>query len=311
MTGGARTGGRSAGAGTAGTMTAGAANDGAPGRAMLATGGRLRRACTRTALGLALGLALGAGPGLSATATPERPAPRPAIEPIPAARWDDARGESDRWALAARRALKTHGRALVSTVPRDIEDWCPGYRGADDADRRAFWTGFLSSLAKYESTYRPTAVGGGGRWFGLLQILPTTARGYGCEATSGAALKDGGRNLACAIRIMARTVPRDGVIFARSPRWSGVAADWGPMRSEEKRAEMSRWLRGQDYCRFTTTRRPAPRPDRGPAGDATVMSAAAPIPSPRPAPRPAVETATLLPRDLDGGATPRRGGPPH
>lgn len=145
-------------------------------------------------------------------------------------------------------------------TPKDIRDWCPGYARADLATRRAFWVGFLSALAKHESTWNPRAVGGGGLWYGLLQILPATARLFGCKARTGAALKDGAANLSCGIRIMAQTVTRDGVISARRPRWSGVAADWGPLRKAAKREEMAAWLKAQDYCQMQASPRPQPRP---------------------------------------------------
>lgn len=190
-----------------------------------------------------------------------RPKPRPSITPeiIPDTRWDHL-SESARWTRAALDALKTHGAPLVRVVPKDVAEWCPAYPQAGAEQRRAFWVGFLSALAKYESRWRPRAVGGNGRWYGLLQILPATARGYRCRAQSGEALQSGGANLSCAVRILARTVPRDGVIQARQPRWSGVAADWGPMRSEIKRSEMAEWLRSQDYCQRMTSPRPMPRP---------------------------------------------------
>ncbi|EKE45492.1 transglycosylase SLT domain protein [Oceaniovalibus guishaninsula JLT2003] len=211
-----------------------------------------------------LGHLAGAALLCAATACPAagdiRPQPRPAAEPIPAARWDH-RAESERWSRAVLHALDTHGKRLIEETPRDADEWCPGYADADRPQRRAFWVGFLSALAKHESTWKPKAVGGDGRWYGLLQILPATARGYGCRAGSGAELKSGAANLACAVRIMARTVPRDGVIDARSPRWSGVAADWGPLRSELKKADMIGWLRGQDYCTIAASPRPRLRPE--------------------------------------------------
>lgn len=178
---------------------------------------------------------------------------------IPNTRWDHRR-ESDAWTRAALDALKAHGTPLVNSVPRDIGEWCPGYAAAAPPVRRAFWVGFLSALAKHESTWRPDAVGGGDRWFGLLQILPATARGYDCRARTGSDLQRGAANLSCAIRIMAVTVPRDGVIHAEAPRWSGVAADWGPLRSLSKRTDMANWLRAQDYCQRSTSPRPRPRP---------------------------------------------------
>ncbi|WP_324755030.1 transglycosylase SLT domain-containing protein [Roseovarius sp. Pro17] len=189
--------------------------------------------------------------------TPTRPAARSAE--IPKARWDHRPGGAA-WTRDALAALAQHGAPLVSTVPRDIAAWCPGYPSANVAQRRAFWVGFLSTLSKHESTYRAKAVGGGGLWFGLLQILPSTARGHGCRARTGGALKDGGDNLSCAIRIMARTVTRDKAIAIKEGRWRGVAADWGPLRISNKRTDMSSWLRGQSYCAITKSPRPQRRP---------------------------------------------------
>ncbi|WP_316247399.1 transglycosylase SLT domain-containing protein [Roseobacter fucihabitans] len=153
------------------------------------------------------------------------------------------------WNQAALEALRSHGKPLVEMVPEDIAQWCPQYEVADEAARAAFWVGFMSALAKHESTYQPWAVGGGGKWFGLLQIAPATARGYECRAGSGEALKDGGDNLSCAVRIMAVTVPRDGKIFGKDENWRGVAADWGPMRSTSKRRDIADWLVRQPYCK--------------------------------------------------------------
>ena len=179
---------------------------------------------------------------------------------VPRTRWQHMEGHV-LWTRAALSALKDHGRPLVETVPRDIAYWCPAYPGKGAAERRAFWVGFLSALAKHESTYRPWAVGGGGKWFGLLQILPGTARGYACTARTGAGLKSGAANLSCAVRIMARTVPRDGVIHGyRGKRGQGVTADWGPMHSAAKRREMAGWLRRQTYCLSPGATRPRARP---------------------------------------------------
>lgn len=156
--------------------------------------------------------------------------------------------------------LQGHAAPLVSEVPRDVEAWCPAYADNPPEARAAFWAGLASALAKHESTYDPKAVGGGGRWYGLLQILPATARWRGCRAGSGAALMVGAANLSCALRIMAITVPRDGAIALRDTRWRGVAADWGPMRSEAKRRDMANWLKQQSYCRPLSVQRPRLRP---------------------------------------------------
>lgn len=168
---------------------------------------------------------------------------------LPPMRWSEAPGKTQ-WNEAALEALGSHGAPLVEMVPSDIDRWCPAYREADTAGREAFWIGFMSALAKHESTYRPTAVSPNGKWFGLLQISPATARGYECQAGSGAALKDGGANLSCAIRIMAVTVPRDGVIEAYDGRWRGVAADWGPLRVSAKQRDIAAWLNAQPFCQI-------------------------------------------------------------
>ncbi|NBB84381.1 MAG: transglycosylase SLT domain-containing protein [Alphaproteobacteria bacterium] len=162
----------------------------------------------------------------------------------PPMRWDH-HPASDAWTETAFSALERHGAALPALTPDDIDAWCPGYPDATAEERKAFWAGLISTLAKHESTWNPAAVGGGGRWFGLVQIAPATARGYGCRARSGSDLKDGAANLSCAIRIMAQTVPRDGVV-SRGMR--GVAADWGPFHSARKREDMRSWTRAQPYC---------------------------------------------------------------
>ncbi|MCB1333404.1 MAG: transglycosylase SLT domain-containing protein [Roseivivax sp.] len=193
-------------------------------------------------------------------AGPESLAPKrsllPHVRPVSmvASRWDHL-PQAARWNAAALTALRSHAQGLPDQVPRDIADWCPSYPLANRAGREAFWVGLLSALAKHESTWRPAAVGGGGRWYGLTQILPSTAEHYGCRATTGSALTDGAANLSCALRIMARTVRRDGVV-SRGMR--GVAADWGPFHSERKREDMRDWLREQPYCR-APGRSPLPR----------------------------------------------------
>ncbi|WP_155773961.1 transglycosylase SLT domain-containing protein [Rhodovulum sp. MB263] len=164
---------------------------------------------------------------------------------LPAMRWDHMPEATD-WTKASLDALSLYGTGLTETVPADIQTWCPAYEKARPAQRRAFWAGLFSALAKHESTWNEAAVGGGGRWFGLLQISPATARYHGCAATSGSALTDGKANLSCAVRIASSAVVRDGVVAARG---RGVAADWGPMTVASKREEIAAWTRAQSYCR--------------------------------------------------------------
>nr|WP_319246757.1 transglycosylase SLT domain-containing protein [uncultured Celeribacter sp.] len=183
-----------------------------------------------------------------------RPVLRPYEVKMPKLRWH-RQSHGPRWTRAAMHAIASHGQALVKTVPQDIRDWCPGYVQQTPQGRAAFWAGLLSTLSYHESTWRETAVGGGGRWFGLVQIAPRTAQAYQCRAGTGEALKDGVQNLSCAVRIMNRTVARDGVVSAGM---RGVAADWGPFHSRMKREDMRRWIAQQPYCRVQLRRSPIP-----------------------------------------------------
>lgn len=185
---------------------------------------------------------------------------------LPRVRWSDGEGgQRALWTRTALAVLRAQG-TLEDVVPRDIETWCPAYRHNPPRLRRAFWVGLLSALSWHESTWRPEAVGGGGRWFGLMQIAPSTARLYGCRAGNGNDLKDPEDNLSCAIRIMARTVLRDRAVALHDGRWRGVAADWGPMTSRAKRGEMAAWTREQAYCTMNlaplVSLRPVARPGR-------------------------------------------------
>ena len=161
-------------------------------------------------------------------------------------RWDHVPAATQ-WETAGLAALDSHAAILPDLVPDDIDTWCPAYEQAREPQREAFWLGLMSALARHESTWNQAAVGGGGRWFGLVQISPSTARLHGCEATSGQALLDGAANVSCALRIWAKTVPRDGVV-AEGRR--GIAADWGPMHPSQarKREDIRAWMQDQPYC---------------------------------------------------------------
>ena len=164
----------------------------------------------------------------------------------PPMQWDH-HPEGAEWTESTLVALSTKDPQLSERVPADIETWCPGYTEAPVEERRAFWAGLLSAVARYESTWNENASGGGGRWIGLMQIDPRSAANYGCEATSVGALKDGEANLECAVEIMSTQVAKDGLVAGSGNR--GIGRDWAPLRSNEKRSAMSAWTRQQPYCK--------------------------------------------------------------
>lgn len=164
----------------------------------------------------------------------------------PPMQWDH-HPQGEVWTESTLVALSTKDAELSQRVPADINTWCPGYSDASVEERRAFWAGLLSAVAKYESTWNPQASGGGGRWIGLMQISPRTAQHYQCEATSVVALKQGDANLECAVEIMSEQVAKDGLVAGAGNR--GIGRDWAPLRSNEKRSAMSDWTSQQPYCR--------------------------------------------------------------
>ena len=163
----------------------------------------------------------------------------------PVMRWDH-RPEAARWTRTSMNMIAANDAVLAAKVPADIKGWCPGYDDATLTERRSFWAGLLSATAKHESTWNPKASGGGGRYIGLMQISPSTARAYRCEATSVDALKNGEANLACAIKILSKQVARDGVVAGGGNR--GIGRDWGPFQSAAKRSDIAGWTKSQKYC---------------------------------------------------------------
>ncbi len=159
---------------------------------------------------------------------------------LPVTRWDHVPNGAA-WTAATVAALHAHGTPLLTMLPTDADEYCPGFELGDDAQRSSFWVGLFSALAFYESTWKEDAVGGGGRWYGLVQIDPRSADWYGCEVTSRAGLLNGEANMRCAVRIAAKQVPRAGSIAV------GMR-DWGPFHNELIRAKIAAWTREQPYC---------------------------------------------------------------
>lgn len=159
----------------------------------------------------------------------------------------DARADAPIWTRATLMAVATQDASLAGLVPADIATYCPRYAENNLHNRRAFWVGLLSAVAKYESSWNPGAVGGGGRYVGMMQISTKTAAHHGCSAQSKDTLKDGTANLACAVTIMATQVGRDGLVAGKGNR--GIARDWGPMMKPKTRARVADWTRAQSYCK--------------------------------------------------------------
>lgn len=170
----------------------------------------------------------------------------PGIEPPPLA-WS-GQAQSAEWTAATLEALQTEGVALMSAMPADVLEYCPGYARQSPQDRAAFWAGFLSKVADLESGWNPVARRGDA--LGMLGITTRTAQSHGC----GAGLLEVRENLKCGVRIMARNIVRDGTIGGTDADgaargWKGVTRDWLSLRSAARRSDVARWTRRQSYCR--------------------------------------------------------------
>ena len=158
----------------------------------------------------------------------------------------DARPEAPEWTARSLLAVARQDSRLTDVVPEDIGVWCPGYENASEQDRRAFWAGLMSAVARYESSWNPKASGGGGRYIGVMQISPRSAAHHGCTADTVGELKDGAANLECAAQMIAASVVSDRKVAGNGRE--GAGREWMPFRSAEKRAAMSAWTRAQPYC---------------------------------------------------------------
>lgn len=175
----------------------------------------------------------------TAPVTPPTPVPSvPAVEPIKdqplikyQADWDKVHPE---WTPILVQALKDHGESLLK-----------GHREGECGDRIAFYVMFLSSLARYESNFKPETTytenfrDNQGNLIvsrGPLQLSKESANGYGCKITDEKQLHDVKTNLTCSVRILNKWVDKDEAISGKSDsgKWLGCARYWSPCRKADK-----------------------------------------------------------------------------
>ena len=154
-------------------------------------------------------------------------------------------GEDAEWTQAALAALNAEGVTLLSAMPADVMQFCPGYATQTRENRAAFWAGLMSAVARHDGMAR-TGLRGTSR---LLRISRPAAQENGCDGSMG----DGADNARCAVRIMAQAIARDGAIAGGAEDawrgWRGLARSWLPLRSSQSRGEIASWTRRQSYCR--------------------------------------------------------------
>lgn len=147
------------------------------------------------------------------------------------------------WTRSAESAVAKS--TLANLVPKDIVYFCPAYPKLHSNERRKFWVGLLSAMAKPESNFKPhlyyqekflDAKGRPVISRGLLQISIESAnqQRYGCDIPYPAKLHDPIVNLACGVKILSKWVSTDGVIAKHSqPRvHKGGSRYWSTLRPQ-------------------------------------------------------------------------------
>jgi hypothetical protein len=156
--------------------------------------------------------------------------------------WDGKHKDSMKWREFALNHINQYGKNLVSVVPSDIASFCPKYKSLNLNDKKMFWIALLSSMARFESNYKPEmsfeedfsdTSGDNVISRGLLQISGESARNYGCKMNSDNDLHKPETNLRCGVMILDRWIGRDKVISSKSSSgsWRGGARYWAVLRS--------------------------------------------------------------------------------
>lgn len=188
--------------------------------------------------------------------------------------WDHV-AQGAQWTGMLRGHLDRYGDYLLTSVPTDVQRFCPGYSGLDREGRAAFWTGLISAMARFESNFDPgvsfdeyahctnaacrrrmtTADGRHVVSRGLLQLSQESSNRYvGCPMPprDERRLHEPDLNLRCTVAVMQGLVRRDGVISRLDGRdWRGGAAYWSVLREPNGRdtlAKIGTFIRGLPQC---------------------------------------------------------------
>ncbi len=190
------------------------------------------------------------------------------VKPVYKADWS-----KPEWTEGLSDALDQHGQELLK-VEKLGDASTYSFKGGSLEQRKQFWIMLISTMARYESSFRPEVnayecrkascvykscrkvegrgfcmLGGhkldGGLVIsrGLMQISLESAQGYGCDVKVPTDLNDPIKNLTCSVKILNRFVPKDGVIGTDK---KGGARYWAVLReSSDSRKKIIDRLKNQ------------------------------------------------------------------
>ena len=163
------------------------------------------------------------------------------------------------WTTAAEAAVTSS--QLTNAAPTDISKFCPAYLTKKPEDRKIFWVGLLSIVARPESNFKPEtkytenfldAQGKNVVSRGLLQISIESAnqKKYSCGIKKADDLHDPSVNLACSVKILDAWIKTDNVIATYGtgpPRGGGRY--WSTLRENNKHLpELTKFTKGLKVC---------------------------------------------------------------
>jgi hypothetical protein len=164
------------------------------------------------------------------------------------------------WTQAAETGISA--TPLPDLVPKDIAEFCPNYASLDLAERKRFWVGLLSAMARPESNFKPDttyrepditdAAGKNVTSRGLLQISLESANqnAYSCGIKRAEDLHDPAVNLACGAKIMSYWVKRESLIAAQVKPAVGAARYWSVLRAWRNHLpEITGFTKSLEFCK--------------------------------------------------------------
>jgi hypothetical protein len=151
---------------------------------------------------------------------------------------------------------------LHQSNPEDIEYFCPKYKSITKTDKIKFWTGLISSMAYYESSFDPNAEytekfkDNQGEYIvsrGLLQLSFESAnqKAYNCNIESDQDLYLAEVNLNCGINILSYWLNKDKAITSIKSKIKGAGRYWAVLRSNNGQLEkIQAYTQALDFCKF-------------------------------------------------------------
>lgn len=187
-----------------------------------------------------------------------------AVESTAPLSWEKSHPERKVWSDLARTTAGVVLRDLNKA--KDVARFCPKYASLSTFDRVQFWAELVSTMAYFESGWKPDTVFKepaplNNESIGLLQLSVSDAKNYPFCAPIGtrSAIMDPLKNLDCGIRIMAKWIGKHekvtGSHFEVNSKgktvelFEGGSIYWSVLREKRKLPEVLAMVKKLGICR--------------------------------------------------------------